>query len=133
MSQARPLTRPADRYGRSGMPSQRTMVLIGGILVISLTAWVGWVTVAGSSSPVRYAMLSDNIVGQTRTDVTFQVTMNPGEQAICTVRARNAGLTVVGWTDITVGPSPDRTFTASAQVPTMEQASGGEVKACVLA
>lgn len=133
MSQAGPLTRPAGRYGRSQPPSRRTMSLVGGILVISLTAWVGWIAVAGSGTAVRYAMLSDSVVGPGRTDVTFQITMDPGERAVCTVRARNANLTVVGWVDVPVGPSADRTFTASVRVPTMEQASGGEVKACVLA
>jgi hypothetical protein len=131
MGEIRVAARPVGRYGRT-VPSQRKMVIVGTVLVILLTAWVTWATL-GSGNPVTFSRLSQHVVGQTRTDVTFQISMPPGERAICTVRALNAGRTPVGTVDLPVGPSADRSFSVTVRVPTMEQATVGDVKACVLA
>jgi hypothetical protein len=98
-----------------------------------LTVWVGWVVVSSSNHPITFSTLSHDVTNMTRTDVTLRITMEPGKRAICTVRARNADLTVVGSRDVTLGPSTERIFTSTVSVPTMEKASSGEVKACVLA
>lgn len=131
MSEVRVATRPADRYGRA-VPSQRKMVILGAVLVASITAWVAWASF-GSGNPVTYSKLSQHVVDQTLVDVTFQVAMPPGKRAICTVRAVNTGRTPVGNVDVTVGPSTDRSFSVTVRLPTMEQAAAGDVKACVLA
>jgi hypothetical protein len=109
------------------------MIVLGTVLVTLLTVWAAWAVISFTNKSVHFSKLSDRVVDQTRTEITFQVTMPPGRRAVCTIRALNLGKTQVGVLDTTVGPSATKTFTATAQVPTMEQAAGVEVKACMLA
>jgi hypothetical protein len=131
MSQTPTPSRPADRYGRTSTSSSRKMIITGAVLVSFITAWVIWDALAMSGAKVSYSLVSQQVLGPARTDVTFVITLDPGEKAICTVQALNAGKTIVGNVDVTVGPSKDREFTSTVQVPTMEQATGSQVKACV--
>ena len=133
MSEARVATRPADRYRRPATPNRRLVAVIGGILVIFLTGWLGWIALSMSDNPVSFSLTGQEVPSPTEAVVTFQVSMDPGRRAVCTVRATDSAMTIVGWTDAPVGPSSQRTFTVTVRVPTMQQAAGGEVKACVLA
>lgn len=134
MSQTPIATRPADRYGRASSPtSPRKMIILGAVLVTFITAWVFWGAFAFTSAKVSFSLLQQQVVDPTRTEVTFMISLDPGKKAACTVQALNAGKTIVGRVDVTVGPSTQKEFTSTVQVPTMEQAVGSQVKACVLA
>jgi hypothetical protein len=109
------------------------MVITGAILVSFITAWLAWDTIAASQAKVHHSKLAQRVVDVTRTDVTFQISVKPGQRVVCTVHALNAGKGIVGSVDVTAGPSAQEAFTVTVQVPTMEQAIGGDVKACVLA
>jgi Domain of unknown function (DUF4307) len=133
MSQAGVVGRPADRYGRATRSNRRTLIIVGTVFVILLTVWVGWIAVVTSDPGVAYSAVSSSTSSQTQAEITLQITMNPGKKAICRVQAKDAAMTVVGWSNVTVGPSSERTFTTTFPVPTMAQATTTEVKACVLA
>lgn len=132
MSQTRTDIRPADRYGRATTSSTRRLVIVGTLIVSLITAWVIWDAMAMAGHKVSHSLVSQQILGPTRVDVTFAITLEPGRRAACTVYALNAGKTIVGNVDVTVGPSQEREFISTVQVPTMEQAIGSQVKACVL-
>jgi hypothetical protein len=133
MSQVGVAGRPANRYGRPAGSNHRTLIIVGTIFVILLTVWVGWIAIATSDPGVSYNAVASSSTGQTQADITVEITMDPGKKAICRVQAKDPGMTVVGWSNVTVGPSSQRTFTITVSVPTMAQATAGEVKACVLA
>jgi hypothetical protein len=133
MGQTPIATRPAGRYDGTSTGSSRTMISVGAVVVALITAWVIWDAFALTSSTVASSIVSQRVVDPTRIDVTLTIVLDPGRKAVCTVHALNPGKTVVGNVDVTVGPSTQKEFTSTVQVPTMEQAAGSEVKACVLA
>lgn len=126
------LTRPPGRYGTPRALSRPVAIVLGGVLATLLTAWAAWVGLTAGTQPVRWSTMGATIVDETRTDVTFEVTMDRGRRAVCTVRALNAQQTVVGLLDVTIGPSPGDTLVVTTRVPTIERATTGGVRACAL-
>lgn len=125
------VTRPADRYGRSTTPSRRGVVIAAAVLGTLLLAWLTWYALSRGNPAVQYSVTDNGPVDDTRARVTAQFTMTPGKRAVCRVTASNAVRTVVGWSDLTIGPSTQRTFTGTLEVPTMERAAGVTITACV--
>jgi hypothetical protein len=125
--------RSPDRYGRTRTPSRRTVTVLAASLMTVLVAFLLWVSIRQGSPDVRWSIQSTSYGDGTRAEIIATFTLPPGHRAICTVTASNQGLATVGRSDVTVGPSSSRTFTATIQVPTMEPAVGATIRACVLA
>lgn len=127
-------TVPADRYGiRSGGGSRHLGLIVTiVILVAAALGWAGWVAYDDAHTPVSWADGPFTPVDDGHARFTFMVTTAPGRTAVCTVRMFNDGLTEVGRVGVDVGPSPDRTFSVTAVVPTFEAASSGTVEACAV-
>jgi hypothetical protein len=123
--------RPPDRYGRSATPSRRGVAVLAGVLATPLLAWVVWYAVTAGNPAVQYSVADNGPLDDTHAHLTAEFTMSPGKRAICTVSAANTARTVVGWSDLVVGPSTERTFRTTLEVPTMERAAGATITACV--
>jgi len=124
-------TRPADRYGRSTIPSRRAVIVLASVLGSVLLAWIAWYALTQGNPPVQYSVTDGGPADDTHARITARFTMDPGTRAICRVSAANAARTVVGWSDLTVGPAADRSFSVTLEVPTMERAAGVTITACV--
>lgn len=124
---------PPDRYGRRDPRRSRRGALIGGgLVVVLMLTWAGWVGIRQSQIPVRWDGLRFALVDDGHARLTFRVLTDPGRKIVCTVRMFNSGLTEVGRTDVTLGPSTEPTFRADVTVPTFEPATSGVVRGCVL-
>ncbi len=124
--------RPADRYGapRRTLTPRGWAAVVGAVVVVAVVvaAWWAWAT----RDAVVWRDLAFDVRDATTTQVSFQVTMDPGTVAVCTVRALSEAFAEVGLVDVTVGPSDERTVGAVATVPTSELATTGTVKGCVV-
>lgn len=123
---------PPDRYGpprrRLGRRGS-TLAAAGAILAgVGFAAWAAF----GGAADVAWRDLGYVVRSDVSTRVTFEVTMDPGSTAVCTVRALNLGFAEVGLVEIEVGPSPSRSVRAVADVPTSEKAVTGVVKDCAV-
>ena len=132
MEQPVEVDRPQDRYGapRKRLPRRVQLSLAVGAIVLAV-AFAAWLAYA-NQEPVAWSDRAYTVVDDSTTTVTFEVTMDPGTTAVCTVRALNAGFGEVGLVDVVVGPSTQHTVRAVATIPTSEKAVTGTVKACAV-
>lgn len=123
--------RPADRYGRQRRSvSPRTWLLITAVFAGAVVAFAAWAAIA-NADPVTYRDVSYRVEGPSSTVAVFDVSMEPGTTAVCTVRALSSSHAEVGLLDVEVGPSTARTIRVTGRIPTSELAVTGTVKACV--
>ncbi len=128
----RPAVRPAGRYG-DDRRGRTGLWIAAGTLMAVIVAWSAWVALGIARQPVHWS----DAIGVQRDaghlELSFQVTMQPGHRAVCTVEALSSGFGQVGLMDVPVGPSPRSTVTVNVLIPTSEPAVSGNVKACALA
>jgi hypothetical protein len=134
MAQGAAATRPADRYGvRRPAPARRAVAIgLGALLALALAGWAAWAAFASSAAAVRWQDGTFTAVDDGSARLTFTVTTAPGTAVVCTVRMFNTGMTEVGRTDVTAGPSSAGSFDVTATVPTFEAATSGTVRACAV-
>lgn len=131
MQQAPP-SRPPERYGDDRPAWHRTLarVLTATLAVVGV-AFVVWVALGGQA-PVRTTDVGfdlDHAPGEVTVD--FEVTMDPGTAATCTLRALNAQYGVVGVADVAVDASTSRTRRVTGTVLVSEPAVSAGVQGCV--
>jgi hypothetical protein len=129
---AAPVDVLADRYGRRP-PSGRgraAVIAVAVTLVVAALAWAGYGAWQSAHTPVRWTNTEFKALDDGLSRLRFSVTTDPGRRVVCSISIMNQGLTEVGRTDVTVGPSPDRTFIATAEVPTFELGTSGTVRTC---
>lgn len=128
-----PATRPPERYGDDRPGTHRAVArLLTALLAVAGVAFLVWVAVAGSRQQVRSTDIGfdlDAAPGQVTVD--FQVSMEPGTRATCTLEALSARFAVVGVADVPVEASPSRSQRVSATVRVSEPAVSAGVRQCV--
>jgi Domain of unknown function (DUF4307) len=123
------------RYGRTPRRSlQRRWFVAGvaGAFVLALAAWLVW---AGLLAPAAQLEATDTghvVVSDSRVNVRFAVTVDPGRKVGCALEALDESFTVVGWKLVDLPVSSDRTRTFSEDVRTSEQAVTGLIYRCWL-
>ena len=78
-------------------------------------AWAAWVGAASGRSGVSWTDVGFEIQGDTAVAVTYDVTKDPGDTAVCSLRALDRNKTAIGVARVTVGPSSSRTTRTSAR------------------
>lgn len=122
---------PADRYGTGTAPGRRrAMIAALGVLATCGIAVVVWLGLRSAAQPVRWKDVGFDIVSSERIDVTFEVTLDPGTSAVCTVNALTPTFAQAGTTDVQVGPLDSSTARYTVQVTTSEPATTGTVVGC---
>lgn len=148
----------AERYGRARTGSQRPAAQAGqddpwdegdGVrprpklsvgariaVTLALAAGVGiaaWFTIVDTQrDPVTFADVGFSVVSPEQVDVTFDVSMPPGTEAVCTVTALSRNFAEVGAIDVEVGPDAARTTRHTVTIATTELATTGVVDHCDL-
>ena len=127
-----PVSRPPGRYGDDRPAWHRSLarVLTAALAAVGV-AFLVWVAVDGSRQQVSHTDIGfrlDSAPGEVEVD--FQVSMEPGTAATCTLRALNATFAVVGTTDVPVEPSEARTRRMTATVRVSEPAVSAGVQEC---
>jgi hypothetical protein len=130
-SQGAPLRPPPGRYGPEPTPRRRRLVVAGIVLValvgVAITLAIG---LRSANEPVRYKDFGFDVVGPERVDVTFDVYMDAGTTAVCTLDALNESYAQVGTVDVTVGPVDVTEARYTVEVATSELATTGIVQSC---
>ncbi|GII99240.1 uncharacterized protein DUF4307 [Sediminihabitans luteus] len=133
---------PAGRYGvapgsRPGLRVGRRVVSWYAVAITVFcvlgTAVVAWIAVDNATGSVEWKGYGFEVVSPEQVDVTFDVTMEPGSVATCTIDAMNPSFAQVGSIDVTVGPNEARTARYTVSVATSEEATTGNVTVCDLA
>ncbi|SDS24515.1 protein of unknown function [Paraoerskovia marina] len=119
----------ADRYGRAPKPSRKPLIFVIVFVVVG-TFFLAWTTVENARGSVEWKDVGFDVVSSEQVDVTFDVTMEPGMTATCTLDALNTGYAQVGTRTVNVGPNDARTTRYTATIATSEEATTGLVQVC---
>lgn len=126
----------AARYGRTRANRTRDrLLLIGGAVAfaIVLVAWVLWAGLDGQTPTVEATDTSHRVLNEERAvEVTWTLSVPPGNETACIVQALDEDFTVVGWKVIEI-PASDRhlrSFTESVRVA--REANTGLISHCWL-
>lgn len=148
----------AERYGRAKPGAQQAAARPGGddpwdeaddvrprpklsvgariAVALALTAGVAiaaWFTIVDTQrDPVTFTDVGFSVTSAEAVDVTFDVSMPPGTEAVCTVTALSKSYAEVGAVDVEVGPDEARTTRHTVTVGTTELATTGIVDHCDL-
>jgi hypothetical protein len=145
----------AERYGRARPGSQQAAALpgddpwdesdgvrprpklsVGARIAVALALAAGvaiaaWFTIVDAQrDPVTFADVGFSVVSAEEVDVTFDVSMPPGTEAVCTVTALSKNFAEVGAVDVEVGPEAARTTRHTVNIATTELATTGIVDHC---
>lgn len=148
----------AERYGRAKpgaqpIPAQRgeddpwdddddirprPKLSVGARIAVALALAAGvaiaaWFTIVDTQrDPVTFADVGFSVTSAEAVDVTFEVSMPPGTEAVCTVTALSKNYAEVGAVDVEVGPDEARTTRHTVTIGTTELATTGIVDHCDL-
>jgi hypothetical protein len=146
----------AERYGRAKHGAQRSAAQPGendpwdesdGVrprpklsvgariaVAVALAAGVAgaaWFTIVDTQrDPVTFTDVGFSVTSPEAVEVTFDVSMPPGTEAVCTVTALSKNFAEVGAIDVTVGPDEARTSRQTVTIATTELATTGIVDHC---
>lgn len=127
------VSRPPGRYGDDRPAWHRSLArVLTACLAAVGVAFLLWVAVDGSRDRVTHTDIGfdlDSAPGEVTVD--FQVSMDPGTAATCTLRALNANFAVVGITDVPLEASQARSRRLTATVRVSEPAVSAGVQSCV--
>lgn len=102
--------------------------------IVALTAGVAlaaWFTVVDTQrDPVTFTDVGFSVQGPEAVDVTFDVSMPPGDEAVCTVTALSPSFAEVGAVDVEIPAADARTTRHTVTVATTELATTGVVDHC---
>lgn len=118
-----------DRYGGSSVSPRTAKTLIIALAVVFL-ALVAWVGVQVANVGVRAETLSYEHISKDRIQVTFQVTMRPGTEALCQVQATNDGRAQVGFVEVPISAQEGPQSIHSVDIATQGTAVSGSVLDC---
>ena len=146
----------AERYGRAGPGSRQAAALSAGddpwdesddvrprpklsvgariAVILALAAGVAlaaWFTIVDTQrDPVTFTDVGFSVSSAEAVEVTFDVSMPPGTEAVCTVTALSRNYAEVGAVDVEVGPDTARTARHTVTIATTELATTGIVDHC---
>ncbi|GLY58011.1 MAG: DUF4307 domain-containing protein [Cellulosimicrobium funkei] len=130
-SPSTPLRPPAGRYGPEPTERRRRLAVVGIVLVAVVGLAVTFVIgLRYANEPVRFKDFGYTVVSPERVDVTFEVYMDPGTTATCTLDALAESYAQVGTVDVTVGPVEVTESRYTVSVATSELATTGIVQSC---
>jgi len=126
----------AARYGRTSTRRTRDRILVIGAAIafaIVLVAWVVWAGLDGRKPSVEATDTGHRLMNEERAvEVSWTLSVPPGNETVCVVQALDEDFTVVGWRVVEIPASEQhlRTFTESVRVA--REANTGLISSCWL-
>ena len=121
--------RHADRYG-GPLVSRRTSRVLLAVAAAVFLAVVVYVGMQASNTPVRSEMLAYEHVADDVIAVDYQVTMDPGTEATCTIQALNKGRAQVGFVETEIPAQETRSSAHHIEISTQGEAVSAEIVSC---
>jgi hypothetical protein len=125
-----------DPWDESDGVRPRPKLSVGARIAVALALAAGvagaaWFTIVDTQrDPVAFTDVGFSVTSAEAVEVTFDVSMPPGTEAVCTVTALSKNFAEVGAIDVTVGPDEARTSRQTVTIATTELATTGIVDHC---
>ena len=125
-----------DRYGRTRRHRSRDRFLLIGAAIafaVVLVAWVVWAGLDGQKPQLEVTDTGHRLLNEDRAvEVSWNLSVPPGNETACIVQALNEDFTVVGWKVIEVPASDQHIRSLTETVRTAQEANSGLIYRCWL-
>jgi hypothetical protein len=120
-----------ERYGRERLRS-RDRVLAIAIAAVALVSFLSWAVVVSvdNANQVTHRDIAYEVIDEFSTNVTFEVSRNPGQVVSCDVTVLNQSFAIVGFLTVDVAASNSRSTVISNTIRTTELGVSGLVETC---
>ena len=134
-------TAPTDstldaRYGRTRKRRNRDrLLLIGGAIAFAVVvvAWVLWAGLDGQKPQIEVTDTGHRLLNEQRAvEVTWTLSVPPGNETACAVQAFNEDFTVVGWKIVEIPASDRHLRSLTETVRVAQEANTGLIYRCWL-
>lgn len=126
----------AARYGRTRTRRRRDrLLLIGGAIAFAvvLVAWVVWAGLDGQKPSVEATDTGHRLLNEERAvEVSWTLSVPPGNETACIVQAFDEDFTVVGWRVVEIPASEQHLRTFTERVRVAREANTGLISHCWL-
>ena len=127
----------AARYGRTRRNRTRDRLLLiaaAAFAAIVLVAWVVWAGLDGQKPQIEVTDTGHRLINDERAvEVSWNLSVPPGNDTACIVQALNEDFTVVGWKVIEVPASTLHIRSLTETVRVAQEANTGLIYRCWLA
>jgi Domain of unknown function (DUF4307) len=127
----------ASRYGRTraNRTRDRLLLVAGAVFAaIVLVAWVVWAGLDGQKPQIEVTDTGHRLINDERAvEVSWNLSVPPGNDTACIVQALNEDFTVVGWKVIEVPASTLHIRSLTETVRVAQEANTGLIYHCWLA
>jgi len=123
------------RYGRT--PNARRRTLLIGIAAAVATAlvvilWVVWAGLDDASPAIDAQDIGYQRISDDEVRIRWQLTLEPGHEAVCTVKAIDEHFEIVGWKTLHIPASDQEVRAFSTTVRTVSPFNSGLISQCRL-
>jgi hypothetical protein len=120
-----------QRYGRDQLRARDRIlaISIAAVALVSFLVWAVFVSI-DNSNQVTHRDIAYEVIDEYSTNVTFEVSRNPGQVVSCDVTVLNQSFAVVGFLSVDVAASNSRSTVVSSTIRTTELGVSGLVESC---
>jgi len=126
----------AARYGRTRTRRRRDRLLLTGgaiAFAVVLVAWVVWAGLDGQKPSVEATDTGHRLLNEERAvEVSWTLSVPPGNETACIVQAFDEDFTVVGWRVVEIPASEQHLRTFTERVRVAREANTGLISHCWL-
>ena len=120
-----------QRYGKDQLRSKDRILAIS-VAVIAISSFLVWAVFVSidNSNQVTHRDIAYEVIDQYSTNVTFEVSRNPGQVVSCDLTVLNQSFAIVGFLTVDVAASNSRSTVISSTIRTTELGVSGLVDGC---
>ena len=120
-----------QRYGKDQLRSMDRILAIS-VAVIAISSFLVWAVFVSidNSNQVTHRDIAYEVIDQYSTNVTFEVSRNPGQVVSCDLTVLNQSFAIVGFLTVDVAASNSRSTVISSTIRTTELGVSGLVDGC---
>lgn len=120
-----------ERYGRDRL-RRRDRILAISIAIVTLVSFLVWAVFVSidNSNQISHKDIAYEVIDEYSTNVTFEVSRDPGRKVSCDVTVLNQSFAIVGFLTVDVAASDSRSTVISSTVRTTELGVSGLVDGC---
>ncbi|HEY4152614.1 MAG TPA: DUF4307 domain-containing protein [Pseudolysinimonas sp.] len=124
-----------DRYGRTPRRRIRARwlaIIVGGLVLIVVVAWVLWVGLFGTSASIETQDIGATTIDSSTVDLREGVTVDPGTRVTCSFQALDSDFAIVGWKVVELPAVTQRYRVITERLRTSAPAVSGLIGSCWL-